>query len=155
MATVIGVRYDDQQDQIPPSVEIRMNIDNNGPDTVILDPASMELSNGQLMKFAPAIVRPPTPITIGSNQAAYVTAYFPFPGGSSYDNADLSSLETSLASTDWSAAGGPNRLFQPDSDGVLRFLSLLVLRAAAVLVWRSGDHPSAMTGAIPGHQPAA
>jgi len=92
MVSVIGIRYDDEQDQIPPSVEIRMNVDNTGPDTVVFDPASMELSNGQLLRFAPAIVRPPAPIVIGSMQSAYLTAYFPFLGGSSYDSTDLDTL---------------------------------------------------------------
>jgi len=92
MASVIGVRYDDQQDQIPPSIEIRLNVENTGRDAVVLDPASMELSTGTLMKFAPAIVRPPTPITIGPDQAADLTAYFPFPGGTSYDSTDLGTL---------------------------------------------------------------
>jgi len=92
MASVIGIRYDDQEDQIPPSVEIRLNVENTGRDTVVLDPASMELSNGQLLRFAPAIVRPPTPITIGPMESADLTAYFPFPGGTSYDSTDLSTL---------------------------------------------------------------
>jgi len=92
MASVIGVRYDDQQDQIPPSIEIRLNVDNTGGETVVLYPASLELSTGTLMKFGPAIVRPPTPITIGPEQTADLTAYFPFPGGTSYDSTDLSTL---------------------------------------------------------------
>jgi hypothetical protein len=89
---VAGVRYDDQDDQIPPSIEIRMSIDNTGSDTVVLNPPDLNLSNGQLLQFSPPIIRPPTSIVIGSMQSAYLTAYFPFPPGVSLDNTDLSTL---------------------------------------------------------------
>jgi len=91
--TVIGVRYDDSQDQIPPSVEIRFRVDNNGPDSAVFYPSTLELSNAELMRFAPAIVRPPDPINIGVSQSAYLTAFFPFPAGYSTDNMDLNSLQ--------------------------------------------------------------
>jgi len=92
-ATVIGVRYDDPDHKIPPSVELRMRIDNNGPDTVVFDPMSMEMTNAQLVRLAAPIVRPPAPITIYPAQSAYLTAFFPFPSGLSTDNVDLNSLQ--------------------------------------------------------------
>jgi hypothetical protein len=54
---------------------------------------SMELSNAQLVRLGPPIVRPPTPITLSPSQSAYLTAYFPFPPGLSYDEMDLNSLQ--------------------------------------------------------------
>jgi hypothetical protein len=92
-ASIIGVRYDDPKDQIPPSVEIRLRLDNNGPDKVTFDPTSLELSNAELIRFPTPIIRPPTPINLDPGQTAYVTAYFPFPTGYFYDNMDLNSLQ--------------------------------------------------------------
>jgi hypothetical protein len=92
-ATVVGVRYNDDQNHIPPSVEIRMRMDNDSDENVTFDPMSLQLTTAQLVQFPPPIVRPPTPITIGLSQSAYLTIYFPFPAGSSQGNMDLSSLQ--------------------------------------------------------------
>lgn len=89
---VAGVRYNDDDDQIPPSIEIRMSIDNTSQGMVVLNPPDLNLTNGQGFQFMPPIVRPPTPINIEPMQSAYLTAYFPFPGGTSWDNVDLSTL---------------------------------------------------------------
>jgi hypothetical protein len=89
---VAGVRYEDQDNQIPPSIEIRMSVDNTGADPVWLNPQDLNLTNAQMLQFMPAIVRPPTTINIGPMQSAYITAYFPFPPGASWDNTDLSTL---------------------------------------------------------------
>jgi hypothetical protein len=93
MVTVIGVRYSDEDNHIPACVEVRIRMDNNGPYTVLFDPMTLELSNSQLVRLAAPIVRPPTPITLTPSQSAYLTAYFPFPNGTSYDSLDLNSLQ--------------------------------------------------------------
>jgi hypothetical protein len=93
MVTVIGVRYADEDNHIPASVEVRMRMDNNSPDPVYFDPMSMQMTNTQLVLLAAPIVRPPAPISIGPSQSAYLTAFFPFPAGSSYDTMDLNSLQ--------------------------------------------------------------
>jgi hypothetical protein len=93
LAIRLGVRYDDDQDKIPPSVEIRIRMDNNGPWPALFDPMSMELSNMELSRMGAAIVRPPTPISLAPGQSAYLTAYFPFPPGQSQDTMDLNSLQ--------------------------------------------------------------
>src|SRR5271168_246956 len=90
--TIVGVRYNDSDNHIPPSIEFRMQMDNDSYQNVTFDPMSMQLISGQLVRFPPPIVRPSTPINIGPGQSAYITAYFPFPVGSSQDNMDLSSL---------------------------------------------------------------
>jgi hypothetical protein len=92
-ATVVGVRYADEDNKLPACIEIRMQMDNNGPYTVVFDPMSLQLRNGQLILLGPPIVRPPTPITLTPAQSAYLTAYFPFPAGTTYDQMDLSSLQ--------------------------------------------------------------
>jgi hypothetical protein len=93
MASIIGVRYDDPRDQIPSSVEVRLRVDNNGPASVVFSPTTMELSNGELQRFPPAIIRPPDPVSLAQGQSAYVTAYFPFPPGHSYYDTDYSAFQ--------------------------------------------------------------
>jgi hypothetical protein len=93
MASVIGVRYDNPNEQIPSSVEVRLRVDNNGPGHVVFSPTTLELSNGELQKYSPPIVRPPDPISLAQGQSAYVTAYFPFPPGHSLYDTDYSSLQ--------------------------------------------------------------
>jgi hypothetical protein len=93
MASIIGVRYDDPSEQIPPSIEVRLRIDNNGPGSVVFSPTTMELSNGELQKYSAPIIRPPDPVPLAQGQSAYVTAYFPFPPGHSYYDSDYSSLQ--------------------------------------------------------------
>lgn len=92
-ATIIGVRYADEDNHIPASIEVRLEIDNNGPDAVVFDPMSMELRNSQLVRLGPPIVKPPTPVTLNPSQSALVSAYFPFPAGSSYDTIDMSTFQ--------------------------------------------------------------
>jgi hypothetical protein len=93
MVSVIGVRYGDDENHIPSSVEVRLRMDNNSPETVVFNPMTMEMTNAQLVRLAQPIVRPPTSINIGPSQSAYLTAYFPFPNGSSYDTLDLNTLQ--------------------------------------------------------------
>ncbi|MGD0461527.1 MAG: hypothetical protein ABSB74_03460 [Tepidisphaeraceae bacterium] len=93
MASVIGVRYEDPADEIPSSIEVRLRVDNNGPGSVVFSPTEMELSNGELQRFPPPIIRPPDPVQLPVGQSAYVTAYFPFPPGHSYYDTDYSSLQ--------------------------------------------------------------
>jgi hypothetical protein len=107
MATVVGVRYGDEDNHIPQCVEIRLQIDNNGPDTVVFDPASMELRTAQLIRMAAPIVRPPTPITLNPSQSAYLSAYFPFPPGATYYSMDLNSLQLR-----WKVQIGPRPVAQ-------------------------------------------
>jgi hypothetical protein len=92
-ATVVGVRYDDQEDHIPPSIEIRLSIDNNSGQNVYFDPMAMQLTTGALLRFPPPIVHPPTPINFAPGQSVYLTAYFPFPANSTADGTDLSTLQ--------------------------------------------------------------
>jgi hypothetical protein len=93
MATVVGVRYADEDNHLPQCVEIRMQVDNNGPDSAVFDPMSLELRNSELVRLGPPIVRPSAPITLNPAQSAYLTAYFPFPVGVAYDTMDLNSLQ--------------------------------------------------------------
>jgi hypothetical protein len=105
--TIVGVRWDDPQNHVPPSIEIRMRIDDDSPENVVFDPMGMQLSTGQLIRFPEPIVRPTQPITIGPSQSAYLTAYFPFPSGQSQDTMDLSSLQLK-----WQLAIGERRVGQ-------------------------------------------
>lgn len=92
-ASVMGVRRADQHQGIPTSVQVRLRLDNNGPDSVQFDPRTLQLTNGALMRFPPPFVYPPQPVTFGPQQSILVDAYFPFPPGHSYDDTDLQSLQ--------------------------------------------------------------
>jgi hypothetical protein len=91
--TIVGVRWDDPSNHVPPSIEIRMRMDNDSAENVTFDPMGIQLTTGQLVRFQPPIVRPPQPINIGPSQSAFLTGYFPFPAGQSQDTMDLSSLQ--------------------------------------------------------------
>jgi hypothetical protein len=92
-ATVVGVRVDDPQDKIPPSVEIRLRVQNNGPWTVVFDPRSMDLMNGEVLRFAPPLLEGQPAVTLPPLASATVNTYFPFPQGYSPENTDLESLQ--------------------------------------------------------------
>ncbi|HEX4125436.1 MAG TPA: hypothetical protein VHY37_11965 [Tepidisphaeraceae bacterium] len=90
LATVIGVHRADSKLGIPDSVEVRLRIDDNGPYSIVFNPQTLDLSNGQLMPFGHPIA--PQPVGLEARQTAYVTSYFPFPEGHNVDNTDMSSL---------------------------------------------------------------
>src|SRR5512133_3592707 len=58
VASVIGVRRADHKLGIPTSVEVHLRIDNTGPQPVILDPNTFELTDGTLSSFPPPMVTP-------------------------------------------------------------------------------------------------
>jgi hypothetical protein len=92
-ASIIGVRIDDSRDQIPESVEVALQLNNNGPQTATFNPRSFALSDGTLTPFLPPLLTPPTSTTLAPGQSTNYTAYFPFPPGRHYDNSDLNSLQ--------------------------------------------------------------
>lgn len=92
-ASIIGVRREDRKAGIPESVEARLRIENDGPQTLVFDPRSMELLDGMLLKFPAPVVRPPEVVELEPMQSAVVSAFFPFPPGHSYRNTDLDSLQ--------------------------------------------------------------
>jgi len=93
LASVIGVRLPDSRQGIPTSVQVQLRIENNGPETVVFQPQSMQLLDGVLMDFPPPMVPAPSPVTLAPQQSASVSAYFPFPPGRSCDNTDLNALQ--------------------------------------------------------------
>lgn len=106
-ASVVGIRNEDKQQHLPEAVEVRLRVDNNGPQTVAFDPRSMDLSTGDLFRFPPPIIESTGPVTLVPGESALVTAYFPFPGGRSYDGFDLQSLQLR-----WSEQIGPQPVVQ-------------------------------------------
>jgi hypothetical protein len=91
LATVIGVHRADSKLGIPDSVEIRLRIDNNGPENVIFNPQTLTLINGQLVPFGQVIA--PQPVGLDPHQTAYVTAYFPFPPGHGVGDTYMATLQ--------------------------------------------------------------
>lgn len=92
LVSVIGVRREDRKEAIPQSIEIRVRLEDNGPETVVFDPRTLNLTNGRLMPFPPPIVRPPGAITLAPTQSVTLTAFFPLPHVPGRDG-DLDSLE--------------------------------------------------------------
>jgi hypothetical protein len=92
-ASVVGVRRDDRQQHIPLSFEVRLRLDNHGPQAVTFDPRSLDLSNGELLGFPPPIVSPPQAISVLPGQPVIVQANFPFPPGFGYDSRGMGELQ--------------------------------------------------------------
>lgn len=92
-ASVGGVRREDQKQHIPLSVEVRMRLDNHGPQEVIFDPHTLQLTDAQLVRFPPPLGVPAEPVTIPPEQSFMIQANFPFPPGLSYDNGGMETLQ--------------------------------------------------------------
>jgi hypothetical protein len=91
-ATVVGVRKDDPQNHIPSSVEVRLRVENNGSHSVTFDTHTLELMNGDLLKFPPPQLDSEPTMNLAPYQSSVLDAKFPFPPGYDYNNADLESL---------------------------------------------------------------
>jgi hypothetical protein len=106
-ASIVGIRNADKNLGMPESVEVRLRVDNNGPLAIGFDPHSLQLSTGDLFPFPPALIQSPAPVTLGPGESAFVTANFPFPGGKSYEDFDLETLQLR-----WLLQIGPQRVQQ-------------------------------------------
>jgi hypothetical protein len=96
-ATIVGIRREDSQQHLPLSVEVRLRLDNNGSQSITFDPQSMELTNGDLVRFPPPVLPPPQEIPVLPGQPVMVQANFPFPPHASYDNMNLQTLQLNWA----------------------------------------------------------
>jgi hypothetical protein len=93
-ASVIGIHYQNRDEGIPFSVEVRLQVTNVSAQTVVFDPSSLQLTTGSLVAFPPPLIRPPEPFGLGPNQAGIVNIYFPFPPGQDdLDRINLDSLQ--------------------------------------------------------------
>lgn len=92
-AAIIGIRREDKRQHIPLSVSVRLRLDNHGPQEVVFDPHTLDLTDAQLLRFPPPIGVPPQPVTIPPEQSFTLQAYFPFPFGLSYDNSGMENLQ--------------------------------------------------------------
>jgi hypothetical protein len=89
----MGVHREDSKLAIPESIEVRLQFQNTGAQSVSFDSSTLALTSGELLNFAPPLVRPPQPLMLGPGQSAMLVAYFPFPPGRSYDNMDMETLQ--------------------------------------------------------------
>ncbi|MHC4274733.1 MAG: hypothetical protein ACYSUR_13840 [Planctomycetota bacterium] len=92
LVTVVGVRREDAEAQLPASVEVRLRVENTSPFPVVFDPGSLALFSAGLERFADPIVRPEAPIALEPAGSAVVEAFFPFPEGRTLGELDLSGL---------------------------------------------------------------
>jgi hypothetical protein len=79
LASVIGVHRQDKKLDIPESVEIRLRLENNGPEAVVFDAKTMELTSAHLTPFPPPITRTPGSIALNVMEATTLTAFSPLP----------------------------------------------------------------------------
>src|SRR5258708_2756859 len=54
-ASIVGIRRENRDLKIPLSVEIRLRLDNHGPQAVQFDPRSLDLTTAELLPFPPPI----------------------------------------------------------------------------------------------------
>ncbi len=92
-ASIIGVRYEDAKEQLPDCIEVRFQLNNNGPQTVTFDPHTLTLNDGTMIPLAPPILRPSDSVTLAPLQSTTYNAYFPFAPGHDADSTDLNSLQ--------------------------------------------------------------
>lgn len=100
LASIVGVRYEDRGANLPSSVEVRLQVENNSEQPAIFEAGSLALINGELLTFGPPILFPPaTRIQLQPMQQMTMTAFFPFPPGRSYVNTDLNSFQLQWTAT--------------------------------------------------------
>jgi hypothetical protein len=87
--SLVGVRQAEPHSNIPPSVEVRLKLDNHSSQPVSVDPASLELETGELRPLPSPILEPATLLEVQPGQSGQVTAYFPFPPNTSYRTIDI------------------------------------------------------------------
>ncbi len=92
-ATVVGVHRANQKAGIPLSIEMRIRVVNHGAQSAVFEPQSLELVDGEMLRFPPPVMRPSEPVTIPPMQAAVIHAWFPFPPGNTYENTDMAALQ--------------------------------------------------------------
>jgi len=92
LVSVIGLRKKDESAGLPPSVELRIRLENDGATAITFDPSSLELLAANLESFPAAAVAPAGRVQVAPGDAATVTAYFPFPDGKVPGPYDLSGL---------------------------------------------------------------
>ena len=92
LANVLGIRNADPNSHIPYSVAIRLRFENNGPSRVVFDPRTLELTNGELRAFPPPQTDPGRVLVSAPGERKELTAYFPFPPGTTARDWDLKRL---------------------------------------------------------------
>lgn len=96
LASVIGVHKANANLALPQSVQIRLRLENTGstPGLICLDPASLQLTTGDLVDFARPLLRPEIFTGILQlGQPMVFDAFFPFPPGHDATNTRLDSLQ--------------------------------------------------------------
>jgi hypothetical protein len=92
-ATIVGIRRYDRERHIPLSVEVRLRLDNRGPQAVWFDPRTLDLTNSELLPFPAPIVRPMQAVSILPGQPFTIKANFPLPSALSDERGGLDTLQ--------------------------------------------------------------
>jgi hypothetical protein len=78
LVTVVGVHKRDAEQRIPPSVEVRLRVDNNSDEEIRLDPVGVQLFAANLLQF-PEPTSPDGPLAVAPHGSGTLTVFFPFP----------------------------------------------------------------------------
>jgi hypothetical protein len=97
LVTVVGVRREDSESDLPASVEVRLRVENTSPLTVSFSPASLVLFSAALEQFPDPIVVPTATFEVEPGESVIVDAWFPFPPGVKAADMDLSGLNVRWA----------------------------------------------------------
>ena len=87
--SLAGIRPGQSPPNIPASVEVRLRLDNHSNQPVYIDPESLQLETGELRPLPSPILQPTTLVVVPPGQSQQITAYFPFPPGTSFQTIDI------------------------------------------------------------------
>jgi hypothetical protein len=89
-ATVLGVRHPDHS---PYLIDTRLMLESNSASTILFDPQSLELTNGELVRFPPPNVSANAPFPVEPGQRVTIDATFRLPPGATADTINIDSLQ--------------------------------------------------------------
>ncbi len=93
LASIVGIRREDRDARLPESIEVRLQLNNNGPQQVMFDPNALRLTDGSLFNFPPPIIQASQPLDLAPGQSLMLGVFFPIPAGRDYDDFDLESFQ--------------------------------------------------------------
>ena len=96
LTSIIGVRRNDPNIDHPNTVQVRLRIENDGPQTIRINPTSLQLLTGNLREFGSPSTEPSGAVDVPTGERASLDAYFPFPPETNSENLNLSGLNLKL-----------------------------------------------------------
>ena len=92
LVSVLGVRRQLKESDLPAGVEVRLRVDNTSSYRVQFDSSTLALSSAGLEEFPDPVRHPADPVDLGPGDSAVIDAWFAFPQGKTSQDMDLSGL---------------------------------------------------------------